>query len=127
MGLEREKTVRLTIALACALLGLSLSAGAGCKELAAAVEDAIKDSADLEARGAVGDRSAPAELARLQRVSNNLAAVQSNLLMMDRAKCPMPSLPVGTGNLNPYSAAAGRCVSTRSGDDCQQENWKRNK
>jgi hypothetical protein len=107
-----------SIALCCS----ALDAAAGCKELAAAVENALKEAAAIEARGAEerGQTSASVQ----QRVTNQLAAINANLALMDRAKCPAPQDPVSVGELNPYNAAAKECARTAMGD-CNRDAWKR--
>jgi hypothetical protein len=109
------------------LAALALDVHAGCKELAGAVDAALKEAADIEVRGMLEPtEQAPLKALRSQRVANQLATVNANLMLMDRAKCAMPQEPVGTGDLNPYITAASQCA--RPGSDagaCRRETWVR--
>lgn len=104
------------------IAALSSNAHAGCKELAAAMENALKEAADIEIRGPEerGQTTATVQ----QRIANQLATVNANVLLMDRAKCPMPQDPIGVGNLNPYTAAARDCARVATGS-CDRGAWKR--
>jgi hypothetical protein len=113
MGVERKAAV----AAACMVL-FALPAHSGCKELAAAIDAAQKQMADDEVR--LRD-----ETTKRVRQANQLSAIHANLVLMDRAKCPMPADPVFADG-QPYTAAAGRCAALgNDADTCRRELWRR--
>jgi hypothetical protein len=119
---------------AIAVLALTLAANshAGCKELAAAIADSEKAIAGQFSQG-IGDDSAPRETTRQLRVSNELAAIQINLVLMERQKCPLPTDPVDTHGTVYLSPALDCARITMSGtpaeakEACNTSNWKRAK
>lgn len=115
------------------LVSLPLAVHAGCKELGAAVDAAQKEIAAQEVQGMLDasretkQLNATLDTTRQLRISSQMAAVQANLLLMDRAKCPMPADPVGAGDGNPYLQAASQCAAAKDADACRRESWKRSR
>lgn len=108
------------------MLASPLTVHASCRDLAAAVNEAHKEIAALEASVVIRQLPPAAEAIVRQRQGNQLAAINANLLLMDRAKCPMPQEPI-TGDGAPYSSAANRCAAPgRDENACQRDTWKRN-
>jgi hypothetical protein len=122
--------MKTTIALL-ALILPGISHG-GCKELVAAVEAAQKEISAIEVAG-MNDTSrdrgavnAAVENTRQLRIANQLASIQANLLILDRAKCQLPTEPITAGEESAYVAAAARCAAPgRSSEACQRDTWKR--
>lgn len=113
-------------------LALAANAHAGCKELAAAIADSEKAIARQFAQG-VGDDSAPRDTTRQLRVSNELAAIQINLMLMERQKCPLPTDPIdthGTVYLSPALDCARIAMNgtpAEAKEACNTSDWKRAK
>lgn len=113
MGVERKAAV-----VAGCVMALALPAHAGCKELAAAIDAAQKQMADDEVR--LRD-----EAPKRARQANQLSAIHANLVLMDRAKCPMPAEPIFADG-QPYTASAGRCAALGNDvDTCRRDLWRR--
>jgi hypothetical protein len=98
-----------------------------CDALAGEVEASVKELAYYSINGTLDD-SAPRETNRkLQKVvASNL--IQSNLVLMQANKCPMPKLPIYE---SAYRSAALKCFTAEQPKEgialeCVRTKWTRN-
>lgn len=103
---------------------------AACSDFQIAIENSQKEIA-MQGERPYGD-TAQREANRLTRISNELAAIKINLILMEREKCPLPADPIDTDG-NPFTGSAVSCHIAKgragftNGNECDKKLWTRNR
>jgi hypothetical protein len=124
---SEEAKVKVIVFPVLAALALPLDAHSGCKELAAAIDDAQKNIAHYQWERYGTDVTYPErDRDTTLLIGNQLAAIQANLMIMDKAKCPLPTEPIDA-TASRYQQAVQNCVRASSEtrtELCNHANWK---